>query len=349
MNKLSTDHTPPVGENSDTFAVRLRSLLTERGISGAQLSRELSCSQQAVSKWLRNGRIDEPHLRALAEHLQVDWLWLRYGDEVIKGRARSNSLSGMDSLRTETFQRLVLAEERLSMAVDAAILGTWEWQLSSNEVTLSERMAELLDIGSESCTVPMQRFMRAIHPGDVDSLQKTLEDAARNGAPFQLDVRVFTHDRNQRWLFFAGCFQTRRTAHASLGLGIAKDISGRKRVEENLRRERLAYQRLFENSDSLQVVIDTHGHIIRCNQRFETLLGYEAAEITGREFCEFLASCGKTRPHYPDFDFGNGTYPHHLPTEMYSKDGGPTHIDWYLGPLTKSRHHQATGHPLAAV
>lgn len=336
--------TTPAAYTTDTFAQRLRGLLQERGVSGAELSRQLGCSQQAVSKWLRGGRIDEARLHVLAEFLQVDWLWLHHGDAVVKGRARVNPASTLETLRTETFQRLVLAEERLSMAVDGAILGTWEWHLASNAVILSERMAALLDLGAHPCTVSMKQFLAAIHVGDVAALNSTLEDAARHGGHFQLDIRVVTQDRTQRWIFFAGRFQTDRLGHATRGLGIAKDISGRKRVEENLRRERGAYRRLFENTPSLLAVIDSHGHIERCNRRFQSLLGYEAAEVTGREFCEFLTANSENRPSYQDFDFAAGRYPPTIASDMYAKNGQLVHIDWYLGPLSKGRHHLATGH-----
>lgn len=328
----------------DTFAQRLRGLLQERGISGVQLSRQLGCSQQAVSKWLRGGRIDEQRLQSLAEYLQVDWLWLRHGDEVIKGRARTNPLSTLETLRTETFQRLVLAEERLSMTIDAAILGTWEWLLASNAVALSERMASLLDLGAQACTVSMEQFLGAIHAGDVAGLNSTLEDAVRHSSHFQIDVRVLTNDRTQRWLFFAGRFQTDRAGHATRGFGIAKDISGRKRVEENLRRERDAYRRMFENTPSLLAVIDSHGHIERCNRRFQTLLGFEASDVTGREFCEFLTATSESRPQYQDFDFASGKYPAAIATDMFTKGGQLVHIEWFLAPLSKGRHHLATGH-----
>lgn len=328
----------------DTLAQRLRGLLQEKGISGAQLSRQLGCSQQAVSKWLRGGRIEEQRLQSLAEYLQVDWLWLRHGDAVIKGRARTSSPSTLETLRAETFQRLVLAEERLSMAIDAAILGTWEWHLASNAVTLSDRMASLFDLGTQPCVVSIEQFLAAIHAGDVAVLKNTLEDAARHGGHFQIDVRVLTQDRAQRWIFFAGRFQDDRAGHATKGMGIAKDISGRKRVEENLRRERNAYRRHFENTPSLLAVIDSHGHIESCNQRFQRLLGYEAAEVTGREFCEFLTATSESRPHYQDFDFAMGKYPAAIVCEMYTKSGQLVHVDWYLAPLSKGRHHLATGH-----
>lgn len=335
------DTTPPDG---DTFGNRLRTLLAERGLSGSAVSRLLGCSQQAVSKWLRGGNIADHHLRALAELLAVDWLWLRHGDEVLKARARGDGLGPEGGLRTETFQRLVLAEERLSMAIEAAVLGTWEWDLASDQMVLSARMAGLVGLGGRELALPLAGFLERVQRDDAGWFRQALEQAARSGEAFQVDVRVYGDGDTVRWLFLAGKFLADWRTHATRGLGIAKDISGRKRVEENLRRERDVYHRLFEGSTSLLAALDGHGRIQRCNRAFERWLGYEPSELVGRELCELLASIGRDKPDYDAFAFTTGRHPARLVTDSFGKDGRVQRIHWFIERLDGDAGYFATGH-----
>ncbi|PWB58415.1 MAG: diguanylate cyclase [Nitrosomonadales bacterium] len=69
-------------------------------------------------------------------------------------------------------------------------------------------------------------------------------------------------------------------------LGISRDITERKRMEEALRRERDRSQRYLDTVQTLIVALDAEGRITMINSAGCQLLGYTQAELLGRQWFE---------------------------------------------------------------
>jgi PAS domain S-box-containing protein len=63
-----------------------------------------------------------------------------------------------------------------------------------------------------------------------------------------------------------------------------RDVSERRRMEADLRREKALLERVFETTPVALVVVDAGGEIVRANDRAETLLGITGSEITERTY-----------------------------------------------------------------
>ena len=66
-------------------------------------------------------------------------------------------------------------------------------------------------------------------------------------------------------------------------LGIARDISLRKKTMEALHRSHLEFSRLFYNNPEASVYIDKHGTILKVNPKFTQIFGYQAKEVIGKD------------------------------------------------------------------
>ena len=69
-------------ENS--FSLHLKELLEHRKLSLQSVANALDVSRTAVHKWTRGGEIDYGNLRKLAQLLDVNWIWLRYGEDALR-------------------------------------------------------------------------------------------------------------------------------------------------------------------------------------------------------------------------------------------------------------------------
>ena len=69
-----------------------------------------------------------------------------------------------------------------------------------------------------------------------------------------------------------------------------RDISGRKRFEDALRKSEEKYRSMFENTASLVVSVNKDGYIIECNSRINQMLGYTPDEVIGQKLAVFLDS-----------------------------------------------------------
>lgn len=71
-------------------------------------------------------------------------------------------------------------------------------------------------------------------------------------------------------------------------LAVVRDITERKRVEEELRANEQKYRNIVENSHEAILIIDENFKLIFVNNRVMELLGYERDEVLGHDFREFL-------------------------------------------------------------
>ncbi|MFH1459547.1 MAG: HD domain-containing phosphohydrolase [Candidatus Omnitrophota bacterium] len=78
-------------------------------------------------------------------------------------------------------------------------------------------------------------------------------------------------------------------------LATVRDISSRKRIEENLRASEKKYQDLLKNSRSLIFSLDKEGIITSVNSAAKRILKFQKSEILGKNFVEFLVESEKEK------------------------------------------------------
>ena len=72
-------------------------------------------------------------------------------------------------------------------------------------------------------------------------------------------------------------------------LGVSRDITDRKRVEEALRESELRYQTIFETTGTIMLIVEEDMTISLANDGFESLTGYKREEVEGKKkWTEFV-------------------------------------------------------------
>ncbi|HUQ84003.1 MAG TPA: GAF domain-containing protein [Gemmatimonadaceae bacterium] len=135
---------------------------------------------------------------------------------------------------------LAASEARYRLAVDAAQLGTWAWDIATDVATFDERVRELLGLGRDHTRSRAGIIETRVHPDDRDRLNAALTraiDPAGDGR-FQGEYRVVHEDGTERWalafgrMHFAGASDA--TSAAQL-IGTVLDITERKYAEARQR------------------------------------------------------------------------------------------------------------------
>ncbi|HEY9669469.1 MAG TPA: PAS domain S-box protein, partial [Coleofasciculaceae cyanobacterium] len=127
------------------------------------------------------------------------------------------------------------SEQRLQLAQQAGRIGTWEWNLLTNDVSWSDGIWTLLGIEPGSITPNFESFVKFLHPDEQELILQRLEIALAQGGDYYDEFRVIRQDGTLCWLLSKGQVIRTQDGQAERVLGINVDITDRKQAEVALR------------------------------------------------------------------------------------------------------------------
>jgi PAS domain S-box-containing protein len=134
-------------------------------------------------------------------------------------------------------------DEQGRLAVEAAHLGTWCWDLKSGELVCSIPCKVLHGVAPDA-EMPYSRFLAALHPDDRAAVDRRLKRSIEEHASYREEHRVVWPDGSVHWVAgFGSVFYDEAGAPERM-LGVSMDITAQKGADlehaELLRRERTA-------------------------------------------------------------------------------------------------------------
>ncbi|HSB97058.1 MAG TPA: MASE1 domain-containing protein, partial [Spongiibacteraceae bacterium] len=129
------------------------------------------------------------------------------------------------------------SKQQLNLALNAAQMDTWSWDLSSNFLHWSGISPSIT--GEYADTINLPQFIRRIHADDRAAVERALKNAVDNGAPYELEFRL-RHDDSTAytWTASRGTALLDSAGKAYCILGVNVDISKRRQEAVLLQRQR---------------------------------------------------------------------------------------------------------------
>jgi PAS domain S-box-containing protein len=132
----------------------------------------------------------------------------------------------------ELFSDVGVANERLRLAMGSGKAVGWEWDLRSGRNSWFGDLQTMFGIKSETFAGLPEDFTRYVHPEDKHQVSEAVTDARKSHRPYTGEFRVIWPDGTQRWVAATGKFHYSRNGEPERMLGMAVDITDRKRAEE---------------------------------------------------------------------------------------------------------------------
>jgi len=152
------------------------------------------------------------------------------------------------------------SKDRLQLALNAAQLGSWEYDPLTRRVAGDARCQEIFDVAKNEA--PIEELLNPVHPDDVERLWAAIAasldpvDPQRSATAFRLRRR----NGEVRWVetlglaYFEGAGHERRPVSM---VGTAQDITERKEREE---REHLLMREINHRAKNMLSVVDAIAH-----------------------------------------------------------------------------------------
>jgi PAS domain S-box-containing protein len=117
------------------------------------------------------------------------------------------------------------------MALNAARMGVWEWNIITGEEKWSEEAELVFGITADTPVKSYGDFISHIHPDDRDILMQAHNRTIHEGADYDPEYRIFWPDGTQRWVTSRGRLICDETGNPLRLTGITMDITERKQAE----------------------------------------------------------------------------------------------------------------------
>ena len=158
----------------------------------------------------------------------------------LEGRIMGASKIVQDITELQQLQRqLRSAAERLQMAVDAAGIGVWEWDLASGELTWDARMYELYGVTRKPGDgLALQQIWRLrIHAEDRGRIDRLLRAQLEDTQPYNTEFRIESAGGALRHIQTAALVERDVGGRALRVVGIDRDITAERTVQAHLEHE----------------------------------------------------------------------------------------------------------------
>jgi PAS domain S-box-containing protein len=146
------------------------------------------------------------------------------------------TLSALFTERRSSEAALLESNERLQLALGGAQLGVWSADLATGALECDERHCRINGHDPLAPPLTLAHARTFVHPDDLTRLDAAFAAARRTGAPCQAEYRVSMGDGIEpgeaRWVAVEGSVACDAAGRPVRLLGVTRDITGRKRAEE---------------------------------------------------------------------------------------------------------------------
>ncbi len=190
--------------------------------------------------------------------------------------------SGVDvSEQREADFALRDSRERVRLAQQAARYITWEWNLDTDELTIDDTVQEVFGISAAAAGRSGGEFLARVHPDSQVEFRRALARVRDGDGRMEAEIRVVLPGGRVIWLAERGRRIPGRDGVARV-VGVATDISERKRAEAELQHEKERAQITLASIGDGVIRTDAEGRIDYMNPVAERLVGCSLAEALGR-------------------------------------------------------------------
>ena len=247
--------------------------------------------QSEMAEAINNGRAADErwHLRKGGERFWASGEMLSLVDDhdvhigfvkILRDRTRQH-LDGAALQLSEAVARQNVERVQLALAA-GAIIGTWHWDLPSDQFTVDEGFARAFGLdpalGREG--ISLAQIVATVHPDDQAGLAAAIDAVIVRGGPYAHQYRVRRLDGRYYWIEANG-----RVDHAPNGTplsfpGVLIDVEGRRAVEAERDRATAALRTLTDTLE--QRVVDRTAELMQAEERLRQSQKMEAiGQLTG--------------------------------------------------------------------
>jgi PAS domain S-box-containing protein len=231
--------------------------------------------------------------------------------------------------RKERERELRVLKERLELAIDAANLGIWDWDMTTDDVQFNDNWATMLGYEPDQIAPRLEEWKGRIHPDDRATVERALDEhVAGEAAYYESEHRIRTADDTWQWVRDVGTVVDRDPdGTPTRAVGIHLDISDRREREAELQKRQEDLRNIIDLVPDLIFAKNREGEYRLANEATAEAYGLSPEKVEGSREAEIIPDPGNAETFRRDDRavIDSGT-PLEIPEETLTTADGETRV-----------------------
>lgn len=202
-------------------------------------------------------------------------------------------------------EKLKISEERYALAQRAANIGSWDWDIITGKLHWSDTIEPMFGFTPGKFGCSYESFLDCVHPDDRQSVAERVNAAVEKGDEYDIEHRIVWPDGTVRIVSETGDVFRDEDGKAVRMVGMVRDITDRKRAEEELRKKEAELTAILKNVPIPMILVDGERRIWEVNDEATRFTGHTEEKMIGQ-----LGGNGLGCLHSLDDPRGCGFGPH---------------------------------------
>lgn len=181
----------------------------------------------------------------------------------------------------ENNEKLAVQNELLRLGEAIAGIGSWTWDLDTDEIIYSDNIYGIYGLKPQSATPGYESFGKFMHPEDRKWMKDMPEKIRTALTPMSIDYRIIRADGELRYLRGRNQPITSPEGHTVI-IGTTQDITDEVLMKQQLLEKVRFAEMLGDTMVDRIVVTDTANNVIGWNKSCERIYSRQRDEVIGR-------------------------------------------------------------------
>lgn len=177
-------------------------------------------------------------------------------------------------------------EANLRVALKAANMGAWKYDVATERLMVSEEHQELLGLQKNEDATTKKVFERIVEE-DLERVKNAVRDVLNKGLLYEVEYRI-KKDGEIHWIRSIGS-PVRKFGKVVRVHGVVNDITSEKTQTEELRMGKQYFQKIYDSLPVFLNVIDENMQIKDINKFITERLGYEKEDVVSDNLMKRMA------------------------------------------------------------
>jgi PAS domain S-box-containing protein len=192
-------------------------------------------------------------------------------------------------------EKLIASENLLNDAQKIAKIGSWEFNLKTQESVWSKELYNIFEIPYNAVADLYELSLNYLNEEDREILKNKINESLKTKLAYEITHQLHFPDNRKKWVFGTGVPVLNDKGKAVILRGTAQDITEKKRIESEIlakekevaavkEKEReqqinAKFRNYVENAPDGVIVVDKEGHFLEVNPAATKITGYSKSKL----------------------------------------------------------------------